>query len=285
MTPPANDERATWPEPDASHDRRRGGHEIGRPARDHTEPAEEAADGRDRAAERRDRGAERRDAIARLLDEAGRTDSTLASLLQHAERDRARAAADRAHASDDRSRASVDRVLAARDRSDALAMRAEAASNLKLAATDGLTGVWTRTFGLEAAARELDRAHRTGHGVVLAFIDVDGLKQVNDEHGHLAGDALLRALGGLLLASLRQYDVSVRYGGDEFISVMSEISLPEARSRLDGLALALADNGSHHSFSFGLAEAGAHDTLDAMIAKADADLLAHRQHRRERDSA
>jgi diguanylate cyclase (GGDEF)-like protein len=285
LTGSPNDERVTWPEPDVSHERRAGAAQIGRPAREHSEPAEEAADGRDRAAERRDRGAEQRDAIARLLDEAGDADASLASLLQQAERDRARAAADRAHASDDRARASIDRVLAARDRSDALAIRAEAASNLKLAATDDLTGVWTRKFGLEAAARELVRARRTGNAIVLAFIDVDGLKQVNDESGHLAGDALLRALGDLLLASLRQYDVTVRYGGDEFITVMSEISLPAARARLEGLALALADVGSRHSFSFGLAEAGAHEGLEALIAKADADLLAHRQHRRERDSA
>ena len=63
----------------------------------------------------------------------------------------------------------------------------ESAGDLRFATTDELTGAWTRRFGLEEVSRELERAHRTGASLVLAFIDVDGLKQVNDSQGHLAG--------------------------------------------------------------------------------------------------
>src|SRR5438552_11348809 len=79
--------------------------------------------------------------------------------------------------------------------------------NLKLATTDELTGAWTRKLGLEEVSRELERAHRTGARLVLAFVDVDGLKAVNDSQGHLAGDALLRLLGETLRANVRPYDV------------------------------------------------------------------------------
>jgi len=67
--------------------------------------------------------------------------------------------------------------------------------------TDELTGGWTRRLGLEEISRELERAHRTGFSLVLAFIDVDGLKQVNDSQGHLAGDTLLRLVGETLRAN------------------------------------------------------------------------------------
>src|SRR5438552_15052647 len=93
--------------------------------------------------------------------------------------------------------------------------------NLKLATTDELTGGWRRKLGLEEVSRELERAHRTGAGLVLAFVDVDGLKAVNDSQGHLAGDALLRLLGETLRANVRPYDVIVRYGGDELLCAMS----------------------------------------------------------------
>src|SRR5206468_3734453 len=78
------------------------------------------------------------------------------------------------------------------ERAEALRSRTESAASLKLAKTDELTGAWTRKFGLEEVSRELERAHRTGATLVLAFVDVDGLKQVNDTRGHLAGDALLK---------------------------------------------------------------------------------------------
>jgi diguanylate cyclase (GGDEF)-like protein len=237
-----------------------------------------AAD-RDRAAERRDRGAKGRDALARLHDLEDDADASREDILLRAERDRARAAADRAKAADDRARAAYDRQQAARERAEALRDRAKSADNLKLATTDELTGAWTRKFGLEEVSRELERAHRTGATLVLGFVDVDGLKTVNDAKGHLAGDALLRLLGELLRANVRPYDVIVRFGGDELLCAMPNLNAHEARARFEKVAAALAAVDADHSITFGLAEAEPADSLQDLIARADADLIEVRHSR------
>jgi diguanylate cyclase (GGDEF)-like protein len=241
-----------------------------------------AAD-RDRAAELRDRGAEGRDALARLHDQQDDSDASREDILLRAERDRARAAADRAKAADDRARAAADREQAARERAEALRDRAESADNLKLATTDELTGALTRRFGLEEVSRELERAHRTGARLVLAFVDVDGLKAVNDSRGHLAGDALLRLLGETLRANVRPYDVIVRYGGDELVCAMPNLSAREAEARFEKIATALAAADADHSITFGLAEAEPTDSLQELIARADADFLKARYVRTSND--
>jgi diguanylate cyclase (GGDEF)-like protein len=231
------------------------------------------AEDRDQAAALRDRGAEGRDELARLHDLQDDTDASREDIILRAKRDRARAAADRAKAAADRARAAADREEAARERAEALRNRTESADNLKLAVTDELTGAWTRRFGLEQVSRELERAHRTGATLVLAFIDVDGLKQINDRHGHLAGDALLQLIGEALRANVRLYDVIVRYGGDEFVCALPKLSAAEARARFEEIAAALTAADAEHSVTFGLAEAEPGDSLQDLIARADADLL------------
>src|SRR5438552_5090078 len=223
---------------------------------------------RDRAAALRDRGAQGRDELARLHDLQDDRDASREDILLRAKRDRARAAADRAKAADDRTRAAADRTRAAADREDAARERAEAlrhrtesADDLRFATTDELTGAWTRRFGLEEVSRELERAHRTGASLVLAFIDVDGLKQVNDSQGHLAGDALLRLVGETLRANVRPYDVIVRYGGDELVCAMPNLSGPEARARFETIATSLTAINAEHSVTFGLAAAEPADSL------------------------
>jgi diguanylate cyclase (GGDEF)-like protein len=187
--------------------------------------------------------------------------------------DRGQAAADRAEAAADRVQAAADRRAAARDRAEAARLRAESANDLKSAATDELTGMWTRKFGLEEVSRELERASRTGAPLIVAFIDVDGLKQVNDSRGHVAGDALLRLASETLRAHVRPYDVVVRYGGDEFVCAMSNLSALDARQRFVKVAEGLRAVDEEHSITFGIAEALPGDSLQALIARADAELL------------
>ena len=230
----------------------------------------QTAANRDRAAEARDRGAKGRDALARLHDLDDDADASREDILLRAERDRARAAADRAKAADDRARAAHDRQHAARE-------RATSADNLKLATTDELTGAWTRKFGLEEVSRELERAHRTGATLLLGFVDVDGLKTINDANGHLAGDALLRLLGELLRANVRPYDVIVRFGGDELLCAMPNLNAHEARARFEKIAAGLAAVDAEYSITFGLAEAEPADSLEDLIARADGDLIDVRQ--------
>jgi diguanylate cyclase (GGDEF)-like protein len=240
------------------------------------------AEDRDRLAESRDRHAERRDVTAGpdvLSDDATNED-----ILLRAERDRARAAADRAKAADDRSRASADRQEAAHDRAEATRANAEARQNLVLAATDEVTGAWTRKFGLAGVTREIERAHRTGGRLTLAFIDVDGLKRVNDEHGHAAGDRVLKLVVETLRSNLRPYDVIVRYGGDEFVCAMPNLSVAAARERMDRIATLLTAANEGHSITFGLAEHEPADGLAELISRADAGLLEIRRAREDESS-
>jgi len=92
------------------------------------------------------------------------------------------------------------------------------------ALTDSLTGVLNRRGFIDAAERELARARRYGRPFVLAFVDVRGLKAVNDSQGHLAGDELLRQAAALLKDSARADDVVGRIGGDELGLLLPEQS-------------------------------------------------------------
>jgi len=235
------------------------------------------AEDRDRAAALRDRGAAGRDELARLHDLEDDDNASREDILSRSRRDRARAAADRAKAADDRVRAAADRQDAAHERAEALRHGTEAADDLKVAATDELTGAWTRRFGLEEASRELERAHRTGASLVLAFIDVDGLKLLNDSQGHLAGDTLLHLVSETLRANVRPYDVILRYRGGEFIGAVPNLSASDARERFERIAALLTAADAQHSITFGVAEAEPADTLQELIARADADLLQARR--------
>jgi diguanylate cyclase (GGDEF)-like protein len=244
----------------------------------------ETAAARDRAAERRDLGAGQRDEAARLRDQKADADPRLQDMAERARLDRDRAGVDRNRALNDRQRAADDRAHAARDRevathdrSEAMEMRAESAEVVKQASTDQLTGARTRFLGLDQVSRELARSrHRSGAALMFAFVDVDGLKRINDGRGHLAGDALLRLVGRTLIANLRPSDVIVRFGGDEFLCAMTDMTAIDARARFQTICTTLADVDPEYSVSFGLAQSNQRDTLDDVIARADADLLAGR---------
>ena len=90
-----------------------------------------------------------------------------------------------------REAAAHDRELAAEDREQAAHDRSVAADELAAEGIDDLTGAMLRRVGLGAIQREMDRTQRSGEGLVVAYVDVDGLKAVNDTAGHMAGDALL----------------------------------------------------------------------------------------------
>jgi diguanylate cyclase (GGDEF)-like protein len=141
------------------------------------------------------------------------------------------------------------------------------------ATTDELTGARTRKFGLEEVARELERAHRTGAALVLAFVGVIGLKQVNESQGQLAGDALLRLVGETVRANLRPYDVVLRYGGDELVCAMPNIGATECRERFEKIAAALTAADAEQSVRFGLAESDPADRVQELVARADANLF------------
>ena len=238
----------------------------------------ETAEDRDRSAEVRDRAAEDRDRIALHGDEPG---AGQGDLVLQAERDRTRAAADRVKAAEDRARAAADRKAASEHRAEATRAAAEARHSLELAATDELTGARARAIGLDEISREIERARRTGTKLTLAFVDVDRLKEVNDSVGHAAGDQLLQSVVETGKTHLRPYDVIVRYGGDEFLCAMPNLSTVGAKRRLNKVTALLAAANNGHSITFGLAECEPDDGVAELIGRADADLLRARRAREE----
>ena len=93
---------------------------------------------------------------------------------------------------------------------------------------DGLTKCLNRTHGMKILDAELQRAKRSRTTFSLLMLDLDGFKSVNDEYGHLCGDALLTAVGRKMHELLRNSDIKVRYGGEEFLIMLPDTPLPGA---------------------------------------------------------
>ncbi|MDO9528739.1 MAG: sensor domain-containing diguanylate cyclase [Syntrophales bacterium] len=91
---------------------------------------------------------------------------------------------------------------------------------VELAMIDSLTGVNTRHYFNETFEREVERIYRYGHTVCVLMMDVDGLKAINDQHGHLTGDKIIRTVADILKSSVRKSDIVARFGGDEFVVLM-----------------------------------------------------------------
>ncbi len=220
---------------------------------------------RDRIARSRDEAAAARDSAAvareRRAADAGVPDDTVAVLRTL----RLSGALAREQAATDRDAAAADRQAAATDRQ-------YAAIHRHLDGLDELTGVWRRGTGELTLMHEIDRSRRSGRSLVLTMIDVDALKAVNDTHGHPVGDALLREVATAIVSTLRSYDVTVRWGGDEFVAAMSDVSAKVASDRIAEIQRALDDHRPPASISAGCAELRDDDTLDSLVARADAAL-------------
>ena len=195
---------------------------------------------------------------------------------QRAADDRVRAASDRVNAAADRNRAAEERQESARDRTLAARDRAQAALDRDASETDELTHVRRRGAGMEQLQREIDRARRAPESLVVTFVDVDGLKQVNDNEGHLAGDSLLIAVADSLRASLRSYDLIMRFGGDEFVCVLPNTDIESVRQRFADVSKSLSAGPPAGTITVGFAELADSDSAEDLIRRADADLLAHR---------
>jgi diguanylate cyclase (GGDEF)-like protein len=101
------------------------------------------------------------------------------------------------------------------------------------ATRDTLTRLWNRGVILDLLARELARSFREGSNIAVILGDLDHFKKINDTHGHLAGDEVLIEASRRLLASVRSYDYVGRYGGEEFLMVLSNCDAHHAFSRAD----------------------------------------------------
>ena len=98
----------------------------------------------------------------------------------------------------------------------------------RLTTMDGLTQIYNRRYFEEALEREVSRSRRYERSLALVMFDVDHFKRVNDQHGHLAGDYVLKQLASTLRTRIRREDVFARYGGEEFGMLLPEVDLAGA---------------------------------------------------------
>jgi diguanylate cyclase (GGDEF)-like protein len=156
--------------------------------------------------------------------------------------------------------------------------------------SDSLTGLLNHARFKERLALELERARREGQELSLAIIDLDHFKGVNDTHGHLVGDRVIRGLARSLRKHLRRTDIIGRYGGEEFAALLPNTSPEQAAARLDKIRErfgATPFDGAHGrpfsvTYSAGIAGSGPHEGPEALISAADAALYAAKRAGRNR---
>jgi diguanylate cyclase (GGDEF)-like protein/PAS domain S-box-containing protein len=149
--------------------------------------------------------------------------------------------------------------------------------DLALSITDPLTGARNRRAG-EAALRDLfQHLHRHGHGYAVLMLDCDHFKSVNDRWGHDAGDAVLVAIVRLCRDKVREADIVIRWGGEEFLLLLPRTGADTALAVAERVRAAIEQASIHHdggtiamSVSIGAATAGAHDAdADDVVRRAD----------------
>jgi diguanylate cyclase (GGDEF)-like protein/PAS domain S-box-containing protein len=150
------------------------------------------------------------------------------------------------------------------------------------ATNDSLTGLANYRRLVDVLDLEIKRSKRTSREFALLFFDLDGLKRINDSHGHLVGSQALCRLADVLSSCCRVIDTPARFGGDEFA-----VALPETNAREAGLVarrvcenLAIDDKGPKLSVSFGIAVYPQNgDTIESLLRHADSELYLMKEHR------
>ena len=152
------------------------------------------------------------------------------------------------------------------------------------AVSDPLTGLLNRQGWMSLAGAAMDEAVAEGHRPVLLFIDVDFFKRVNDAHGHLAGDEILRELGHLIDARVGPGELSARLGGEEFACLLPRANEDQA----ERFAMRIANDYRNQAerfgstLSIGIAVHRDGDLLNDMLARADAALYEAKRAGRDR---
>ncbi len=151
----------------------------------------------------------------------------------------------------------------------------------KMTITDGLTQLYNKRYLIEALEKEIARAKRYKRLLSIIMIDIDHFKQINDQYGHIAGDAVLKLLGRLLSKRIRSEEIVARYGGEEFLVLLPETdrkgaaSMAEAiRSIVEGYVFTFEDQRLRVTISAGVAEydPDKHSSPDELVKDADEHL-------------
>lgn len=148
-----------------------------------------------------------------------------------------------------------------------------------LAQKDGLTHIYNRQYFEQLANVEFSKAKRFQTDLCIAMIDIDAFKNINDTYGHYAGDLVLQEVATTINESIREFDIFGRFGGDEFILLMSNTNYAKAaimiqrlKTIIDNLAIHYNSKSICVSASFGLYQMHEEDTLDKVIIEADKKL-------------
>lgn len=157
-----------------------------------------------------------------------------------------------------------------------------------LATTDGLTGLMNRAGMAARLAAEVARRRRHPAPLAVLLVDVDRMKEINDRHGHGAGDEALAAVARAIAAACRSTDAAGRWGGDEFLVVAPAATVADAVRMAERVESLLAGaTGRPVSVSIGAADAvdGVTDTVETLLAAADAALYRAKDEGRGRVAA
>ncbi len=150
------------------------------------------------------------------------------------------------------------------------------------AASDSLTGLANYRHLVDVLDGEIKRSGRTSREFALLFLDMDGLKRINDHHGHMIGSQALCRLADVLSSCCRGIDTPARFGGDEFAVVLPETNARKAQQVAQRICESVANdsNGPKLSVSVGIAvypQDG--DTIEKLLRQADLALYAMKQQR------
>jgi diguanylate cyclase (GGDEF)-like protein len=159
------------------------------------------------------------------------------------------------------------------------------------ASHDSLTGLWNHAEILEILTHELARAEREEKSLAVIMADIDFFKKINDTHGHLAGDVVLRSTSGIMHSLMRSYDFIGRFGGEEFLVILPDCSLEYAAAFAERLRLSVSSDSIDTpegripvSLSFGVAASSKDRLKDAfsLVNAADRALYRAKENGRNR---
>ncbi len=172
---------------------------------------------------------------------------------------------------------------------DRVADRLSASITTSLADVDELTGLLNRAAMERDLQREQAHALRSGRRFTIAMVDADHFKKLNDEFGHGFGDVVLETLAERFVESIRPRDRVYRYGGEEFLVLLPDTPLDQARSVLErlrrragGSDISDGETAAKQTVSIGAAEAAGHEEVQTIIERADAALYRAKQAGRNR---
>ena len=159
----------------------------------------------------------------------------------------------------------------------------------QLAITDALTGIFNRRHFFELASREFERARRFSRPLTLVMCDIDHFKLVNDTYGHLIGDQVLHMVAERFKRNLREVDLLGRYGGEEFVALLTEVDCVRGqdvgerlRAAIEAPAFRVEDQDVSVSISVGVADIKDCQNLEILLDRADQALYEAKQTGRNR---